>query len=107
MVSIAKKITINFLNKYENNINIIDNVSVLEKKDFSIIIDTGNYLTNRNIIQNSKLKILFTWCVDRLDYNMSKDKLNYLNINFYKIELSTSIIFINKKNINNNEFIYN
>lgn len=104
---LPKKITINFLNKYENNINIIDNVSVLEKMDFSIIIDTGNYLTNRNIIQNSKLKILFTWCVDRLDYNMSKDNLNYLNINFYKIELPSSIIFINKKNINNNEFIYN
>ena len=64
----SKKTTLKILDKlntdidFNNTIKIEDDVNKLEK-NFDIILDTGNYLTNKNIIMNKNLKILFTWAM--------------------------------------------
>lgn len=90
---------------FKNSINIEDDVNKLENKKFDIILDTGNSFTNKNIIKNKDLKILFTWAIDRLDTanetwggqsNSNNENIRYLQNNFEFVDLPSCKIFIRK-----------
>tara|TARA_A100001015_G_scaffold13634_1_gene15901 strand:+ start:96 stop:821 length:726 start_codon:yes stop_codon:yes gene_type:complete len=89
---------------FHNTIKIQDNINELENKNFDFILDTGNYLTNQNIIKNKNLKILFTWAINRLDKsgawggqsNDNNENITYLQNNFKFIDLPSCKIFIRK-----------
>jgi len=108
---LSKETALNVLNNldseldFNNTIKIEDDCNKLEKNNFDIIIDTGNSLTNQNIIMNKNLKILFTWAIDRLDTanetwggksNSGSVNLKYLQNNFKFIDLPSCKIFIRK-----------
>ena len=107
---LQKKTTLDILSEldnkldFHNTIKIQDNINELENKNFDIILDTGNYLTNQNIIKNKNLKILFTWAIDRLDKsgawggqsNDNNENITYLQNNFKFIDLPSCKIFIRK-----------
>ena len=88
--------------EFKNSIKIEDNVKELEKNDFDIILDTGNYLTNQKIVMNKNLKILFTWEINRLDKaghwgghsNNNSENLDYLKQNIKFIYLPSSKVFV-------------
>ena len=98
---IDKVIVTDFLSTLgDNNIFIPDNLELFENKNFDVLIDTGNFMNNKKIIQNPNVKIIFTWAVERLDWESNtNDNLEYLQNYFIRLNLPTSTIFINKKNI--------
>ena len=93
---IKKNIVVDFLNKLDNNnINLVNKLEDLYNMNFDILFDTGNYMNNKKIIQNPNVKIIFTWCVERLDHKSNtKDNLIYLENNFTRINLPTITVFI-------------
>lgn len=97
---IERSITEDILKSTDNNINLVDKVSDLYDEKFQVIIDTGNFMTDRKIIGNPNIKIIFTWAVKRLDEGLEgTPNLDYLMDNFTRIDFPSGIIFVKNDHI--------